>query len=122
LIFGPGSWYTSVIPHLLVPDLAAAILASPAKRLVILNLATEKETMGLSLPDHLEALTRYLPGLRVDLVLADGNAVEDPKPVQRVAAGLGARVVFAPVAMDDGSPRHHPAALASALAPLLTTA
>jgi uncharacterized cofD-like protein len=122
LIFGPGSWYTSVIPHLLVPDLAAAILASPAKRLVILNLATEKETMGLSLPDHLEALTRYLPGLRVDVVLADGNAVEDPKPVQRVAAGLGARVVFAPVAMDDGSPRHHPAALASALAPLLTTA
>src|SRR5207244_3456290 len=56
LIFGPGSWYTSVIPHLLVPQLAAAILASPAKRLVTLNLAAEKETASLSLPDHLGAL------------------------------------------------------------------
>lgn len=122
LIFGPGSWYTSVIPHLLVPDLASAILASPAKRLVILNLATEEETMGLSLPDHLDALTRYLPGLRVDVVLADGKAVEDPDPVQRAAATLGARVAFAPVAMDDGTPRHDPSALASALLPLLTAA
>ena len=122
LIFGPGSWYTSVIPHLLVPGLASAILASPAERLVILNLATEKETMGLSLPDHLDALTRYLPGLRVDVVLADGKAVEDPEPVQSAAAALGARVVFAPIAMDDGTPRHDPSALASALLPLLTTA
>ncbi len=121
LIFGPGSWYTSVIPHLLVPDLASAILAAPAKRLVVLNLATEKETVGLSLPDHLDALTRYLPGLRVDVVLADGNAIEDPEPVRRTAAALGARVVFAPVAMDDGTPRHDPSALASVLSPLLAT-
>jgi uncharacterized cofD-like protein len=121
LIFGPGSWYTSVIPHLLVPDLASAILASPAKRLVILNLATEKETMGLSLPDHLDALTRYLPGLRIDVVLADGNAVEEPEPVHSAAAAIGARVVLAPIAMDDGTPRHDPSALASALSPLLAT-
>ena len=44
LIFGPGSWYTSVIPHLLVPELAAAIVASPARRLVTLNLAADNET------------------------------------------------------------------------------
>src|SRR5438128_1398876 len=55
LIFGPGSWYTSVIPHLLVPEFAKAIESSPAKRLVTLNLAAEKETLGLSLPDHLAA-------------------------------------------------------------------
>ena len=54
------SWYTSVIPHLLVPELAAAIVASPARRLVTLNLAAEQETSGLSLPDHLAAL-RPLP-------------------------------------------------------------
>jgi uncharacterized cofD-like protein len=119
LIFGPGSWYTSVIPHLLVPDLAKAILASSAKRLVILNLAVEKETKGLSLSDHLNALTRYLPGLHADVVLADGKAVGDPGPVQRAARSLGARLVLAPVAVDDGSPQHDPVALASALAPLL---
>jgi uncharacterized cofD-like protein len=122
LIFGPGSWYTSVIPHLLVPDLAAAITASAAKRLVTLNLAAEHETSGLSLPGHLAALDRYLPGLRVDVVLADGKAVGDPEPVHRAAESLGARLVLAPVAVPDGAPRHDPAALAVALEPLLAAA
>ena len=57
------------------------------------------ETGGLSLPDHLAALRRYLPGLRVDVVLADGNAVGDPEPVRRAAESLGARLVLAPVAV-----------------------
>jgi uncharacterized cofD-like protein len=119
LIFGPGSWFTSVIPHLLVPDLAAAVTASHAKRLVTLNLAAEKETFGLSLPDHLAALTRYLPTLRVDVVLADGKAVGDPEPVHRAAESLGAQLSLAPVAASDGSPRHDPAALATALEAVL---
>lgn len=115
LVFGPGSWYTSVIPHLLVPELADAILASPARRLVTLNLAVELETAGLSLPDHLLALARYLPALRVDVVLADSKAVGDPIGVQVAAESLGARVVLAPVAVADGTPRHDPEALADAL-------
>lgn len=119
LIFGPGSWYTSVIPHLLVPDLAAAVVASRARRLVTLNLAAEKETLGLSVADHLAALGWYLPELKVDLVLADGKAVGDPEPVHRAAESLGARLVLAPVAVPDGSPRHDPAALAAALVPVL---
>ncbi len=115
LVFGPGSWYTSVIPHLLVPDLAAAIQTASARRLVTLNLATEPETAGLSLPDHVRALARYLPGLRVDVVLADAKAVGDPIGVQVAAESLGARVVLAPVAVAEGLPRHDPAALAGAL-------
>jgi uncharacterized cofD-like protein len=119
LIFGPGSWYTSVIPHLLVPGLAAAIVSSPARRLVTLNLAAEKETLGLSVADHLAALRWYLPELKVDLVLADGKAVGDPGPVERAAESLGARLVLAPVAVLDGTPRHDPAALGTALVPVL---
>jgi uncharacterized cofD-like protein len=122
LIFGPGSWYTSVIPHLLVPELARAILASPARRLVILNLAAEKETASLTVPDHVHALTRYLPGLRADAVLADGKAVGDPGPVHGAAESLGARLVLAPVAVPDGGPRHDPSALAAALVPILARA
>lgn len=122
LIFGPGSWFTSVIPHLLVPGLAAAIASSAAKRLVTLNLAADNETSGLSLPDHLAALTRYLPGPRVDVVLADGKAVGDPEPVHRAAESLGARLLLAPVAVPDGTPRHDPAALAAALEPVLGAA
>ncbi|MGI5216098.1 gluconeogenesis factor YvcK family protein [Plantactinospora sp. CA-290183] len=119
LIFGPGSWYTSVIPHLLVPELAAAIVASPARRLVTLNLANEAETLGLSLADHLAALGWYLPELTVDVVVADGKAVGDPEPVHRAAESLGARLVLAPVAVPDGGPQHDPAALGAALVPLL---
>ncbi|MBY8872632.1 uridine diphosphate-N-acetylglucosamine-binding protein YvcK [Micromonospora sp. PLK6-60] len=119
LIFGPGSWYTSVLPHLLVPGLAAAIVDSPARRLVTLNLAAEKETLGLSVADHLAALHWYLPELKVDLVLADGKAVGDPEPVERAAESLGARLLLAPLAVADGTPRHDPAALGAALVPVL---
>jgi uncharacterized cofD-like protein len=122
LIFGPGSWYTSVIPHLLVPGLAEAILASRAARLVTLNLAAEPETLGLSLAGHLGALCGHLPGLAVDTVLADGKAVGEPEPLRRAAESLGARLVLAPVAVADGDPRHDPGALAAALVPVLGSA
>ena len=59
------------------------------------------------------------PGLQVDVVLADGKAVGDPEPVHRAAESLGARLVLAPVAATDGTPRHDPQALAAALEPLL---
>ncbi|MEU4216303.1 2-phospho-L-lactate transferase CofD family protein [Actinoplanes sp. NPDC026623] len=119
LIFGPGSWYTSVLPHLLVPELAAAIVASPARRLVTLNLAAENETLGLSVADHLAALHWYLPQLRVDTVLADAKWVGEPDPVHRAAEALGARLILASLAVADGSPKHDPESLGTALVPLL---
>ncbi len=122
LIFGPGSWYTSVLPHLLVPGLAEAITKSPARRLVTLNLAADNETLGLSVADHLAALHWYLPGLRVDAVLADARWVGEPEPVHRAAEALGARLVLAPLAVADGSPRHDPESLGVALVPVLGAA
>jgi uncharacterized cofD-like protein len=119
LLFGPGSWYTSVIPHLLVPELGEAIVTSPARRLVMLNLAVEPETAGLSLPNHLAALSWYLPDLQIDVVLADEKAVGDPADVRRGAESLGARLELAPVAAGDGSARHDPVALATALVPTM---
>ncbi len=121
LLFGPGSWYTSVIPHLLVPELVAAVTASPARVLVVLNLTTDSETAGMTIPDHLAALARYAPGLTVNLVLGDQAWVSDPKPATEAAEALGAELVLAPVAAPDGH-RHDPAALAAALLPLLTAA
>ncbi|MET0424798.1 MAG: uridine diphosphate-N-acetylglucosamine-binding protein YvcK [Actinoplanes sp.] len=122
LIFGPGSWYTSVLPHLMVPGLAAAITASPASRLVTLNLAADNETLGLSVADHLAALHWYLPGLRVDAVLADGKWVGEPEEVRRAAEALGGRLILAPLAVADGSPRHDPESLGVALVPVLGAA
>ncbi|MBB3093643.1 putative cofD-like protein [Actinoplanes campanulatus] len=119
LIFGPGSWYTSVLPHLLVPRLAEAIVASPARRLVTLNLSPDKETIGLSTADHLAALHWYLSSLRVDTVLADVKWAGEPEPVRAAAQELGAELVLVPVAVADGSPRHDPEALGAALVPVL---
>ncbi|GGK71447.1 gluconeogenesis factor YvcK family protein [Mangrovihabitans endophyticus] len=119
LIFGPGSWYTSVLPHLLVPELAAAIVASPARRLITLNLGSDNETAGLSVADHLAALHWYLPGLRADAVLADARWVPEPEPVRDAAKALGARLILASLAVADGSPRHDPESLSVALVPLL---
>ena len=111
-----------MLPHLLVPELAAAIVASPARRLVTLNLAVENETAGLSVADHLAALHWYLPELRVDAVLADAKWVGEPEPVHRAAAALGARLVLAPLAVADGGPRHDPESLGVALVPVLGAA
>jgi uncharacterized cofD-like protein len=122
LIFGPGSWYTSVLPHLMVPELAAAIVASPARRLVTLNLAADNETAGLSVADHLAALHWYLPALHVDVVLADAKWVGEPEPVHRAAEELGAHLVLSPLAVADGSPRHDPESLGVALVPVLGAA
>lgn len=119
LVFGPGSWYTSVIPHLLVPELSAAVLASSARRLVILNLSVDSETDGLTVPEHLTALTDYARGFTAEVVLGDAGRVPDPEPLRQAAKTLGARLVLADVACADDATRHDPPALTRALLPLL---
>ena len=49
VVLGPGSWFTSVIPHVLVPQLSAALQATTARRALVLNLVAEPgETAGFS--------------------------------------------------------------------------
>jgi uncharacterized cofD-like protein len=118
IVLGPGSWFTSVLPHLLVPELASAILATRARRVVVLNLAPQdRETEGFSPSAHLEVLADHAPGLRVDVVLADLRADRgSTADLEKAASLLGARLLFADVAMRDGSPRHDPQRLAAAYA------
>ncbi len=118
VVFGPGSWFTSVLPHLLVPDLAASLLTTRARRLVALNLAPQPgETAGFSPHTHLDVLARHAPGLRVDVVLADTSAaLAGLTQLEKAAEALGGRLVLADVAMADGSPRHDPRRLAAAYA------
>jgi uncharacterized cofD-like protein len=121
IVLGPGSWFTSVLPHLMVPELADAICATPARRCVALNLAPQQgETTGFSPEMHLEVLLGHAPTLRLDVVLADPGAVADPAALRAVVARAGGELVLADVAMDDGSPRHDPERLAAAYARILT--
>jgi uncharacterized cofD-like protein len=120
VVLGPGSWFTSVIPHLLVPDLRAALEESSARTMVVLNLVAQQgETDGFTPEDHLAVLAAHAPGLRLDRVLADRGSVSDPDSLAVVAAELGAELVLAEVARSDGTPRHDPVKLASAYADLL---
>jgi uncharacterized cofD-like protein len=118
VVLGPGSWFTSVIPHLLVPQLAEALVTTRARRLVALNLAPQSgETEGFAPQTHLEVLADHAPGLKVDVVLADRGAVSAAAPELEKAAGLlGGRLVLADLAVADGTPRHDPRRLAGAFA------
>jgi uncharacterized cofD-like protein len=116
VVFGPGSWFTSVLPHLLVPELRTALETTPARRLVCLNLAQQVgETEGFSPEEHLEVLLAHAPGLSFDLVVADEQAIGDPRGLMAAVAATGGRLVLAPVARGDGTPRHDPERLAAAL-------
>ncbi len=119
IVLGPGSWFTSVIPHLLVPKLAEAIRTTHARSILALNLEPAGETAGFSAAKHIELLADHAPDLRLDVVLADsGFASDDPHLASRAEA-LGARLVVADLAARDGSPRHDPLRLASAYAEIL---
>ena len=115
-VLGPGSWFTSVIPHLLVPDMAKALAGSSARVCVALNLSPQPgETDGFSPETHLEVLAAHAPDLDIAVVLADRSAVGAAETgLRETAAGLGARLVVADVAARDGTPRHDPARLAAA--------
>ena len=115
VVFGPGSWFTSVLPHLLVPELASALHVTTARRLLVLNLAPQPgETEGFSPHKHLEVLASHAPALTVDVVLADTRAARTGNlaDLEKAAALLGARLVMADVAAADGTPKHDPRLLA----------
>jgi uncharacterized cofD-like protein len=115
VILGPGSWFTSVMPHLLLPGIARALHSTNARIALTLNLASQPgETAGYSAADHLRSLRVYAPDLRVDVVIADPSAVEDLDDVLECATILGARVLLRQVGVGDGTPRHDPLRLAAA--------
>ncbi len=123
VVLGPGSWFTSVLTHLLVPGLRDALQRTSARRLVALNLAPQAgETSGFSPEAHLDVLLAHAPQLAVDVVLADEGSVRDRRGLQSTAEALGARLVLAPVALGDGTPRHDPGRLGAAYHSIMTGA
>lgn len=121
VVLGPGSWFTSVMPHLLVPGLRDAIVGTEARRLLTLNLQMHTgETEGFSAENHLEVLAAHAPDLHLDVVLADPRVVTDEKLLRRVCEGLGADLVITPVAATDQPGQHDELRLAAAYRDVLT--
>ncbi|HMT50045.1 uridine diphosphate-N-acetylglucosamine-binding protein YvcK [uncultured Dietzia sp.] len=124
VVLGPGSWFTSVIPNTLVPEIAAALARTDATKALVLNLAPQPgETAGFSAEQHLHVLRQHAPEVDFDVILVDPRmplSATEREHLDRAAAGLGARVLTAEIAETgpDGTMRsvHDPVLLAAALA------
>lgn len=123
VVLGPGSWFTSVIPNVLVPEIATALAKTSAKKVLVLNLAPQPgETAGFSTERHLHVLRQHAPGIDFDAIVLDprtGLSEGEMGQVNRTAESLGAKVVQAEVAKTSESgairPIHCPSALGEAL-------
>ncbi len=78
IILGPGSLYTSVIPNLLIHQVADAIASSKAKKIYVCNIMTQPgETDDYTVSDHIKALLKHAGGKRIiDAVLVN-NVLPD---------------------------------------------
>ena len=122
VVLGPGSWFTSVLPHLLVPELREALVTTPALRVVVLNLAAQAgETAGFTPEAYLDVLAAHASDLVPDIVLADQDAVLDSRGLMSAVEATGGHLVLAPVALGDGTPRHDPQRLATAYRQIMST-
>jgi uncharacterized cofD-like protein len=129
VVIGPGSLYTSLIPVLLVDGIVEEIVRSGARVVLVMNLMTEPgETDGMTAADHVRAIRRHAPGLRIHDVLLAASPIS-PRRLQAYAdrraepvltdlaalRGLGCRPVRRHVLADGEKIRHDPGRLADAI-------
>jgi len=126
IVMGPGSLYTSILPNLLIHDLATALQHARAPKIYICNLAIQPgETDNYTVADHVDAILQHLPTNFLDIVLANDNLSVPPQ------TGGGQTVYVQPVApaavrmmtadlVDEKRPwRHDSAKVAQAVISLL---
>ena len=135
IVVGPGSLYTSVLPPLLVPELADAIARARGARIFVMNLMTEPgETDGYSAAEHLDVVLRHVGVPLFDVVLyststisqelTDRYNVRGSSPVLVNATQVdaltraGVQTIGVPMASElvPGRIRHQPERLGAAIA------
>ena len=118
VVLGPGSWFTSVIPHLLLRELGVALSTTSARVVVTLNLVPQPgETDGYGSAELLRILCEHAEpygGLRVHTVIADSDSVTDEKDLADCARTIGAPLIVSKLASDDDAELHDPLRLAEA--------
>ena len=129
IILGPGSLYTSILPNLLIPEIASAIAKSTAPRVYIANLMTQPgETTRYSQADHLRAIRAHTSRSVVDWVVANRHPISPEvasryrrKGAEQVLVDLatlqklGYRVILDNLIEEYGVIRHNPRRLARLL-------
>lgn len=112
ILIGPGSLYTSLIPNLLVRDLAEAIRASQAIKFFICNVATERgETDNFTCLDHVQSVEQHVGEGMFDLVICnnhfEGHLGEDVDWVQMDPKLLRRASVYCANLIDSDHPWRH---------------
>ena len=129
ILMGPGSLYTSVIPNLLIPEIAQAVARSRAPRIYVANLMTQPgETTHYSLSQHLRAIENHVGHRLINYVVANKKQVspevarryraEGAEPVLVDAANVAkmhVRLVADNLLDEHGVIRHNSARLADLL-------
>jgi uncharacterized cofD-like protein len=137
IVVGPGSLYTSILPSLLVPQIASAIRQSSGIRVLVANLMTEPgETDGYSALEHVLTIERHVEAQLFDYIiynttpvpahLATTYAASHALPIVTGTFELKAleKIGVTPIGVrlasehPAGKVRHHPERLGAAIAAL----
>ena len=121
---GPGSWFSSVLPHFLVTQQRQALARSSAKKIIILNLdshsgAKADEFAGNTPVEHLEMMHAYAPDMKIDHVLIDEAELDDGQRLQGLVESFGGVLHVADLRKSPGSLHHDVKKLISALSHIM---
>jgi uncharacterized cofD-like protein len=126
VVLGPGSLYTSILPNLLVPEIASALRETRAIRLYVCNVAMQPgETDNYSVADHAAAIVQHVGAGCLDIVLANNNLSLPPDRgggqtrFVPLIAPPDARLVTADLADEERPWRHDSGKLATAVIQIL---
>ena len=103
LTFGPGSWFSSVMPHFLLAEMAETIAVSNAKKIMIFNLQEAEgadEFAGNTPEEHLQLVLSHLPSFKLDVAIADPTTLDSAAGLTKLVNQLGGELVVADVARD----------------------
>lgn len=112
VVLGPGSWYTSVLTHFLVPEVRSALAVASARAVLTLNISDEDpETRGMHRADEVAALRDVAPDFCPAVVLADAGETADGRLAEAVAE-WGSTLVVASLRASGAIDRHDEGLLA----------
>jgi len=111
ITMGPGSWFSSVLPHLLVTEQREALTHARAKRIILLNLdahpnSTGDELAGREPEEHLNLIHHYAPEMSCDYVIADTGVVRNRVSLSEKVAEMGGKLIVADLSRGPGSVHH----------------
>lgn len=125
IVMGPGSWFSSVLPHLLVPQQREALINSKAKKFLVLNLDSSTssgaptnlgEYAGYTPVEHIQILREYAPGIHFDYIIADQSLIGQEDEIKKYLSSTGGELFVAGLRDDSALIHHDPRKLTSLLA------